>query len=125
VAKISVISWKRAAGLSFLVAYGPFIVMAIYTLLFVSCSHCQMTTWMLLPCAPGLIPLETGSLWLHLPKPTNVLPIVAPAAIVSLAMVLLLAWLAWRGRWLRLAALGVSLAAFSYFAIILLAKIRA
>ena len=50
--------WKRAYLLSYLAVYGPFVVMATYTLLYVSCDHCKAATWTTLPYGPGIIPVE-------------------------------------------------------------------
>src|SRR5688500_14824917 len=60
-------SWKRAYLLGCLAIYGPFIAMGTYTLLYVSCSHCKAAAWMLLPCGPGLVPVEMARQWLDLP----------------------------------------------------------
>jgi hypothetical protein len=121
--KALAISWKRAAGLSCLAVFGPFIVMAIYTLLFVSCSHCKRTAWTLLPCAPGLLPIEAGRRLLDLSRPADGINF-ALAFIVSLAMIFTLACLLRRGRRLRFAGVSVALAVFSIFAFCTLSMIR-
>jgi len=117
-------SWKGAAGLASVAAYGPFVAMAIYMSLFVPCPHCKRTAWTLLPCGPGLLPLEAVRDWLHLPRPSDAIGFLL-AFIVSLATVLLLACLIRRGGWLRFAGLAVALATFSFSAILLFAIIRA
>lgn len=122
--KTSAISWERAAGLSCLAVYGPFVVTATYALLFVSCSHCKKTAWTLLPCAPGLLPLEAGRRLLDLPRPSDALGF-ALAIIISFAIILALTCLVRRGRRLRLAGLALAIAVFSTFAFCTLSMIRA
>ena len=122
--KVLAISWKSAVGLACLAVYGPFIVMATYTLLFVSCSHCKTTAWTLLPCAPGLLPIVAGQRLLGLPRPTYALGF-ALAFIVSLVMTFTLACLVRRGRRLRFAGVTIAFAVFSIFAFCTLSMIRA
>jgi hypothetical protein len=122
--KVRTISWAGAAGLAGLVVYGPFLVMALYALLFVSCSHCQKAAWTLLPWAPGLLPVAFGRRWLNLPRLADALTF-ALAFLVSLAMVFALASLARCGRRARWAGLAVAAATFSVAAFCLLALIRA
>ena len=52
---------KLAFFLSWSAVYGPFVAMAIYTTLYVSCSHCKAAAWTLLPYAPGLVPVELAA----------------------------------------------------------------
>ena len=117
------ISWKRAAGLSCLALYGPFVVMAIYALLFVSSSYCKKTAWMLLPCAPGLLPAEHARGWFHFTRPDDIIWF-ALSFMISASMILLLACLARRGRWLRWIGFGLALALSSIGAIGLLGLLR-
>jgi hypothetical protein len=120
---LSAISWKRAAGLSCLAVYGPFIVVAIYALLFVPCSHCKATAWMLLPSSPGLAPIEVGRRWLGFSRLTDALWFTL-AFVVSVFLVCLLAYLLRQRRWLRYLSMAVSVILFFTFAIGLLAAIR-
>ena len=122
--KMSLTSWKRAAGLSCLTVYGPFVVMAIYTLLFVSCNHCKTAAWKLLPCAPGLFLVELGRSLLDLPRTGEALWF-ALAFVASLAALFVLSWLVKRGPRLRWTAVVVALTIFSIAAIGTLAMIRA
>ncbi len=120
----SVASWRRAIGLGCLAVYGPFLLMAFYTLAFVSCPHCKAAVWMLLPCAPGLLPTAAGRHWLALFHPSEAL-MFSLALIVSLATVLFLASLIRRGGWLRPASVVIGFAVFSVCAFRTLSLIRA
>lgn len=122
--KVSPTSWKGAVGLASLVVYGPFLVMATYSLIFVACPHCKSTAWMLLPAAPGLIPWEATRLSLDLPGVLNALGFI-PQFLGSLAMVWGLAALVRRGQRLRWVAVGVAIALVSIFAFITLSMILA
>jgi hypothetical protein len=122
--KMSLLSWKSDAGLAGLAVYAPFIVMAIYTLLFVSCSHCKTAAWKLLPCAPGLFLVELGRHCLDLPRPDDELSFTL-ASIASLGAVLFLSFMMRCGRWPRWTGLVVALTLFSIAAFGLLAAIRA
>ena len=117
------IAYKTAMGLSCVAVYGPFVVMALYTLMFVSCSHCKATAWKLLPCAPGLIFVELGRASLDVSRPDDGVWF-ALAAIVSLAIVLALSWLLQYGPRTRWVSLGVAVAAFSLVAFGTLSMIR-
>src|SRR5262245_27000153 len=88
-------SWKIAVGLSLLAVYGPFLVMALYALGFVSCSHCKATTCKVLPCAPGLLPVAAARHLFRLPQSLTF----TLAFFVSVAMVLALTGLVRRGGW--------------------------
>ncbi|MEX2119379.1 MAG: hypothetical protein WD847_07280 [Pirellulales bacterium] len=118
-------SWKRAYLLACLAVYGPFIVMAAYTQLYVSCSHCKSAAWMLLPYGPGLVPVEVVRRWLDLPRPSDTVWF-AVAVFVSGAMVIALAWLIQRRRWWwRALSAAVALTYGTLAAIGILAAIRA
>ncbi len=97
--------------------------MALYTLLFVSCSHCKACAWTLLAWSPGLLPVEAGRHWLDLPRPADAISF-ALAFIVTVSMVLSLAWLIRRSRWVRFTSIAVALVMFSVFATCTLAMIR-
>lgn len=118
-------SWKRAYLLACLAVYGPFIVMATYTLLYVSCSHCKSAAWMVLPYGPGLVPVEVARRWLDLPRPSDTLWF-AVALFVSGAMVIGLAWLIRRRSWWWRALSAAAALTYGTFAAIgILAAIRA
>jgi hypothetical protein len=117
--------WQRAGLLSFSAVYGPFVVMATYTLLYVSCSHCQAAAWTLLPYAPALVLVELVRAAFDLPRLPEWLN-VAVALFVSAAMVLALAWIVrTRGFWWRALSIVAMLAYSALAAIATLAVIRA
>jgi|SRR5688572_3522790 len=117
------LSWKRALGISCLPIYGPFILMATYTLLFVSCSHCKKTAWFLLAWAPGLLPVEAGRHLFDLPRFPDSLSF-ALAFVTSLAFVAAVAVLLRRSRKSGLWGIALALALASFFAVCTLAMIR-
>jgi hypothetical protein len=117
------ISWKRAAGLAALGVYGPFVVMAVCTLLFVSCDHCKKTVWLLLPSGPGLIPLEAARSWLSFPRPDG-LPLFLLAFLIGLSMVAALVWLIRLGRRSHQVSLTLALIISSLSAYGLMGAIR-
>ena len=117
-------TWLRAAGVAWAAVHGPFVFMATYTLLFVSCSHCKKAAWAVLPFGPGLIPVEAARQWLGLSRPSELLGF-SLASFVAIASVFGLAVLVRRGRWARLLSVAVATAVFSFFAFCTLAMIRA
>lgn len=116
-------SWKLALGIACAPVYGPFVLMATYALLFVSCSHCKSTAWYLLPWAPGLLPVEAGRRLLNLPRDPDALWF-AVAFIASLGMVAAVAALIRLSRRLGYLAMIVAVALCGFFAIGMLAMIR-
>jgi hypothetical protein len=117
--------WKRAYLVSWSALYGPFLAMAAYVLLYVSCSHCQATAWTLLPSAPGLIPVEVARRAFDLPRSSDTVWF-AVSLLVSALMVTLLSWqIRRRSRWWRALSVGAALALCSCGAVAILALIRA
>jgi len=116
-------TWRRATGLAALVIYVPFIVMAVYTLIFISCDHCKKAAWMLLPTGPGMIPIEVLRQWLNLSHPPEALGY-ALALLVSAAIVLLFAWPIRLGKWPRYTTLIIAFTLASVAAFGLLSAIR-
>lgn len=53
-------SWKQAYLSALGAVYGPFVLMATYTLLWVSCTHCKLAALNLLPIGPGIVLAELG-----------------------------------------------------------------
>ncbi|MEX2317501.1 MAG: hypothetical protein WD669_10150 [Pirellulales bacterium] len=110
---------------SFFTIYGPFVVMATYTLLYVSCSHCKQAAWEFLPYAPGVIPVELGRHLLDLPRFSGPLEI-GLAALVSAGMVVGLTWAVCKGRlWWKAFCVTGGLLLCAYMAFIVFAIIRA
>jgi len=103
----SAISTRRAVIHSALAVYTPTVAMALYALGFVSSSYAQSMMWKLLPCAPGLLPVEAIRRLLGLPRPQDSTGF-AWAFVFTLAVVAMLAALVRRGGWLRLASLVVA-----------------
>jgi hypothetical protein len=105
--------------------YGPFVGMATYTLFFVGCSHCKETTWILLPFAPGIIPVEFARQWLDLDRPDDANRI----AVSFFVAALLVAGLAWvlrtRGRWWQVVGVISVVALSSFGAYVVLEIVRA
>ena len=119
------VAWRSAYLVSLFAIYGPFVVMATYTLMFVECSHCKQTTWAMLPYGPGVIPLELSHHWLDMPRIDGALAY-GVGFMLSAAFVSGLTWFVYtRGRWLRVLSLMGALLFFSYCAFVLLALIQA
>jgi hypothetical protein len=110
---------------SYAAVYGPFFVMATYTLLFVSCSHCKLASWQFLPYGPAVIPLWLVlHQWLDLPQFSGLPELLVPA-LVAAGMVAGLTWnVHTGGRWWKIGSVILSVAACSYFAFVVLAIIR-
>jgi hypothetical protein len=119
----SATSWKRAVGLASLAVYGPFFIMAVFTLLFISCYHCKQTTWLLLPSGPGMLPLESARVWLNFPRLSD-LPLFLLAFLIALTFVAGLAWVVRLGKKSRMISLIVAFIACSACAFGLLSAIR-
>jgi hypothetical protein len=116
---------RRTYLTSYLVVYGPFLAMALYTSVFVECSHCKLAYWELLPCGPALIPLMLLYRLLDLPAFDDPLGHILAFA-VSAAMVAVLACLLHgRRRWLQTLIAAVALTLSGFSAYVLLALIRA
>jgi hypothetical protein len=117
--------WKWACLLSGLTVYGPFAAMGIYTLMFVSCSHCKAAVWTVFPSAPGILPVDLVRRWLDLPRPTDAVWFLAGMA-CSAVLLAAVAWLVQRNsRWLRAFSAAATLAYCTFAAIVILAIIRA
>jgi hypothetical protein len=114
---------KLAFVLSWSTVYGPFVAMATYTTLCVSCSHCKSTAWMLLPYAPAIVPVELARRELDLPRPSETAS-VALLLSTSLAMLVAIAWLIRKMSWWRIVALVGGLAYEAFAASVVLALIR-
>jgi hypothetical protein len=118
-------AWRRAYALAWSAVYGPFIGMAVYALAFVSCSHCKLAAWTLLPYMPGLIPVELARRAIDLDRPSDTLWF-AVSVFAAALVVIALAWhiRTSRRRW-WLGTLAAVLAMGTYGAVVVLALIRA
>ncbi|MCD6049833.1 MAG: hypothetical protein K0Q55_1236 [Verrucomicrobia bacterium] len=118
------LSWKRATAYATLVIYSPFVIMAFCTLLFVDCYHCKQTAFILLPCGPGLFPLEFLRSLLSFQSPGD-LYWFATAFLFTLGEIFLLASLLRRGGWFLRAGMATAFIIFSIIAYCTLSMIRA
>lgn len=118
------ISWPKALAWSMGAVYGPFVLTALYALGFVSCSHCKQAAWSLLPCAPGLIPMEFSSRLLDLPRFGNGLGFVV-AFLLTMAVIGGLARLVRMGTGVRYASAGIVFGLTAVAAYCTLSMIRA
>ena len=105
------------------VVYGPFLAMALYTLLFVPCPHCKRTVWETLPISPGL-PLS----WLALSRigyPHTLVAVCFASAALTLLMVTAVACALRQGGRLKWPMLIAAILVASGLAIVNLQFIRA
>lgn len=88
----------RALTLAVTAVYGPFFAAAVVTWVFVDCDHCKRAWLEILGVAPGLIAVTIASRvgFGSMPAPSLGTGLVSEA-LVSLAIVGLVAWLARRG----------------------------
>ena len=118
-------SWKRAWLFSGLAVYGPFAAMGVYTLQFVSCSHCKATVWTMFPSAPGILPVDLVRRWLDVPRPSDEIWFAAGMAFSALLLTAV-AWLVRRrSRLLRACSIAATLVYGALAAVVILAVIRA
>lgn len=87
--------------------YTPCVAMALYARGFVSSSYAQSMMWKLLPCAPGLLPVEAFRRLLGLPRPDDS-TVFAWALAFTLLVVAMLAALTRRGGWRRNTSLAAA-----------------
>lgn len=115
--------WWKAIGLSVAIVLLPFVFMAIYTVLFVSCPHCKRAAWQFLPVAPGIVP---GFLFqMHVTHLRTEWAFWITSVVFGLLMLGGLSFFIRRGgRW-RVAAIITMLFTASLFAVAALAIIRA
>lgn len=118
-------TWRRGYGLAWSALYLPFVVTAVFTLLYVPCDHCKETTWSLLPCGPGLIPVGLVVRLLRLSNPVEQLWFTS-AFFVSAAGLVAMTWLLARlPPWTRIATVLLVTGGSSVAAYLMLAMIRA
>jgi hypothetical protein len=74
------LSWRRATAWTLGTAYLPLLAMCLYTLGWVSCSHCKVAVWKCAPIAPGLLvhTFTRGQLGLmHVPFAVGIVMMIA------------------------------------------------
>lgn len=118
------VPWTRAVFTAIAAVYGPGIGMALYALLFVACTHCKLSAWVVVPCGPALLPLEIVRQAVRVGAPGAALTFAAALG-ASLGMVAALAVMLRRSWWLGLAAACVAAVALSFVAVGTLAAIQA
>jgi hypothetical protein len=120
----AILSWNKAAGLAVGAVYGPFVVMALYTLAFVKCGHCKKAVWTLMPSGPGLLPMELGRRALNVTMSGEWVGLTSAFG-VAVLMVWGLAWVVRQGPRARRIGLGIGMVIFSLAAFAVLSMIRA
>lgn len=125
VATVATLSRKRKLAflLSWSAVYGPFLAMAIYTSIYVSCSHCKSTAWTLLPFAPGIVPVELSRHALDLPRASDAVSF-ALSLSVAVAMFIATDLMIHKRSWWRIISLVGLLAYEAFAAFAVLAMIR-
>ncbi len=115
--------WWKAVGLAVAAVYLPFVVMASYTVLFVSCPHCKTVAWQILPIAPGV---ASGFLFqMHVTHLRTEWSFWITSAVFELLVLGGLSFFIRRGgRW-RVAAMITAFVVASLLAVAALAIIRA
>ena len=113
------LTWGRASALAALAIYGPHLVMALAATALVSCPHCRMAVWTIMPAAPAI----ELTLLLFRSSGGHLSPLICGVvSLFILAGVALLLRRMERRRWLVFSAIAI---AFSAGAALLLAMIRA
>ncbi len=117
------LSWKRATAYAALTLYAPFVIMAFCTLLFVDCYHCKQTAFILLPCGPGLFPLEFVRSQLSYQSPGDAIWL-STVFLFAFGEIFLLASLLRKGGWFLRAGMAIAFIIFSLIAYCTLSMIR-
>lgn len=117
------IAWWKSIGLAIAALYVPFVAMGIYTLFFVSCSHCKKAVWQLMQLAPGLVPGVVCSQWL-LPRKSE-WALWTTTGVIELLMLFGVTLLVRRGGICLVTTLIVTLLITSFLAVVVLEMIQA
>lgn len=118
------LSWPRAVSLVLCAVYGPQLLMCLYTLLWISCSHCKLAVWMIAPVGPGLFLYEWARSLFGLQHFSSETGIVSTCVLTVLMLFGLTAWIRQAGRF-RIAVLVLMASGSAALAFALLAAIRA
>lgn len=116
-------SWPRTLALTAAAIYGPQLLMCLYTLGFVACSHCKAAVWQIAPIAPGLFFYEWGRRIFDLPRFSGVAGVTLAATLSLLVFVGLTTGLRHVGRWRAAILIAVALAS-ALLAVALLSAVR-
>lgn len=103
--------------------YGPYLVMMLYTQIYVSCDHCKKATRDLLLCSPALLPLELTQRFLGMTRQDNWLWF-SVASGLALLWVVCLALILRYSKLFGAVAAAISLGIGCFLATVLLAMIR-
>lgn len=115
--------WRTALLLSAAANYGPFVVVALFALKFVSSSHARRTIWELAPCGTAFLP--TGHLYRMLNIPgNNDWLVYGHSLALTLFIVVGLSWLLRKVRWAGFVALALCGSWCSYSAVVLMALLQ-
>lgn len=114
-------AWWKAVGLSVVALYVPFVMMGIYTALYV--SHCGKAFWTIMPLAPGLVP---GCLFSHeIAHWETELSLWLTTGVIDILMLAGLSFVMRRGGvWMGMAMI-MTLVMSTVFAVMVLGLIRA
>lgn len=113
--------WTNALWVSAAALHGPYLLMALYTFLFVPCTHCKYTAAMLAPVGPGLLGgmFAARLVGLHI---SDTLALLIAAGITLVNLIVLAAIVRVGTHWLiiggTLAVLGGSFLAYGTLAAI-------
>ena len=97
--------------------------MCLYTLGFVSCSHCKLAVWQIAPGAPGVFIYVWGHSIFGLPRFSNGVDLAFIGVYSLLVFCGLAAWLRCAGRW-RIGVLSAATLGSAFIAVALLGGIR-
>lgn len=123
--RTKLLSWPRAFAFAVTTVYGPFVAMATFMLLFVPCSHCKRTAWVILPWAPAILPVGLASRLLAGGGPLPEIVAVPLELFLSGAVVLICAGILRNCGWGRIVVGGLQFLISSYLAIVVMGLIRA
>jgi Na+-translocating ferredoxin:NAD+ oxidoreductase RnfD subunit len=118
------LSRQRATAWTLGAVYLPLLVMCLYTLGWVSCSHCKAAVWQLTPTAPGLFAYELSRQAVDLPHFSGPFGVATSIVLTLLSLAGIAAWLRHAGRW-RIPVATVVVLASSWLAMALLSVVRA
>jgi hypothetical protein len=116
-------TWLTAILLSAGAVYGPYLLMVIYTQLFVACDHCKEWSLRMFPISPGLVPME---LFLRTARfvPPDSRAFFLYSGVFAVGWLLLLALVIRRWFWLGVVGVCLSLILGAVMAVMMLMMLR-